>query len=50
MADEKLNRYPQNVPGPFFVGNEQCITCGAPENEAPSLMAHDKNGHCYFKQ
>lgn len=31
-----------------------CIACGAPENEAPDLMAHDEDegafGHCYFKK
>lgn len=40
----------QNVPGPFFVENEHCIACGAPEHEAPDLMAHDEGGHCYFKR
>lgn len=29
-----------------------CITCGAPEAEAPDLIEHQKSeyGHCYFKK
>jgi hypothetical protein len=54
MDDAKLNRYPKNAPGPFFVENGCCISCGAPEHEAPDLMSHDENDevfyHCYFKK
>ncbi|WP_145856003.1 ferredoxin [Pedobacter suwonensis] len=45
-------RYPENSAGDFYVENEVCITCGAPEAEAPDLIEHSKNeyGHCYFKK
>ena|SRR5262249_606575 len=46
--------YPKNAPGPFYVMNEECITCGAPHAVAPDLMAwEDSEGahsHCYFKK
>ena len=42
-------RTPKNVPGPFYVAKDQCISCGAPEAEAPGLMAFDdEGGSCYF--
>lgn len=45
------DRFPLNVPGPFYVANAQCLICGAPEHEAPDLMAADaETGHCYFKK
>jgi|SRR5882724_11315489 len=45
------NRYPKNAPGPFFVTNGECISCLAPENQAPDLMGFDKKEqHCYFKK
>lgn len=44
--------YPSNAPGDFYVANNECIACQAPEEEAPSLMTHndsEKCGyHCYF--
>jgi hypothetical protein len=47
-------RHPLNAPGDFYVENEACITCLAPEHAAPDLMgfAHDGEGggHCYFKR
>ena len=45
-------RYPENVKGDFYVVNQACITCGAPEAEAPDLIEHSKleYGHCYFKK
>ncbi len=45
-------RYPENVKGDFYVENQVCITCGAPEAEAPDLIEHSKleYGHCYFKK
>ncbi|MDR6564364.1 MULTISPECIES: ferredoxin [unclassified Arcicella] len=45
-------RYPENSQGDFYVENGVCITCGAPENEAPDLIEHSKLecGHCYFKK
>jgi hypothetical protein len=48
----KLNRYPENSRGDFYVENEVCINCGAPEAVAPDLIEHSKieYGHCYFKK
>ena len=45
-------RYPENSKGDFYVENQVCITCGAPEYEAPDLIEHSKleYGHCYFKK
>ena len=37
-----------NAHGPFYVANGECISCGAPELEAPLLMSHDQTGHCFF--
>jgi hypothetical protein len=47
-----FDRYPENSQGDFYVGNEVCIACGAPEAEAPDLIEHSKfkYGHCYFKK
>ena len=42
------NRHPQNVAGPFYVANRECMSCGAPEVEAGTLMSHDEKGHCFF--
>ena len=41
-----------NAPGDFYVEDQMCISCTAPEHEAPDLMAHDtgKYHHCYFKR
>jgi hypothetical protein len=38
--------------GDFYVVDGDCITCGAPEAAAPTLIAHQKEeyGHCYFKR
>jgi hypothetical protein len=48
----KLSRYPENSRGDFYVENEVCINCGAPEAVAPDLIEHSKieYGHCYFKK
>ena len=45
-------RYPENSKGDFYVENQACISCGAPEAEAPDLIEHSKleYGHCYFKK
>lgn len=46
-------RYPLNVEGDFYVEDEMCICCGAPEMEAPELMSMDyaeEGLHCYFKK
>ena len=52
---EEMKPYPKNAPGAFYVENGECICCGAPEDAAPNLMAHDGGDgllryHCYFKQ
>jgi hypothetical protein len=42
-------RTPLNVAGPFYVEADCCITCGAPEAEAPDLIRFDDtHGSCYF--
>jgi len=44
-------RYPLNTPGPFYVQHACCIGCGAPEAEAPELMAFDETEtSCYFRR
>lgn len=50
--DDFPQRYPENSPGDFYVENQVCIACGAPEAEAPDLIDHSKTeyGHCYFKK
>ena len=51
MTDIPVTRTPSNVPGPFYVAMDQCITCMAPEGEAPDLMAFDAVAEsCYFKR
>ena len=44
-----------NAPGPFYVVNQDCITCGYPHVLAPDLMAWELNSegreaHCYFRK
>jgi hypothetical protein len=47
--DARLHqRHRQNVDGPFYVVNGECMSCGAPEMHSPNLMSHDTNGHCFF--
>jgi hypothetical protein len=41
-------RNPLNAPGPFYVVENECIACGAPEAEAGGLMSHDDTSQCYF--
>ncbi len=45
-------RYFENSKGDFYVENQVCISCGAPEAEAPDLIEHSKleYRHCYFKK
>lgn len=40
-------RHPLNAPGDFYVEDDSCTLCGAPEAEATGLMAHSDEG-CYF--
>ncbi len=44
----QLKAHPQNAEGPFYVRNGECMACGAPEVQAPTLMSHDERGHCFF--
>jgi hypothetical protein len=39
----------ENADGDFYVAADECMACGAPEAEAPELMAHDDTASsCYF--
>lgn len=50
-SETDKERFPKNVPGPFYVANGECITCRAPEHAAPELMGFDEEArHCYFKR
>ena len=49
-SDELRFPHPKNAPGPFFVEDGLCITCGMPELEAPDLITGTCEGHCYFKK
>jgi len=46
------DRFFENSPGDFYVRDGVCISCGAPEAEAPDLIDHSKikYAHCYFKK
>lgn len=44
-----------NAAGPFYVVNQDCMTCGYPHLLAPDLMAWERNSegrelHCYFRK
>jgi hypothetical protein len=44
-----------NAPGPFYVVNQDCMTCAYPHVLAPDLMAWEMNSegretHCYFRK
>jgi hypothetical protein len=42
-------RNPKNAPGPFYVLANSCIACGAPQAEAPELVAGcSSDAGCYF--
>jgi hypothetical protein len=43
---------PHIEPGDFYAVHGACILCGAPQVEAPDLIAHNEadNGVCYFKK
>lgn len=51
IAPTGPQRYPEGEQSDFYVENA-CITCGAPQEEAPDLIAHSEayHGHCYFKK
>jgi hypothetical protein len=41
--------YLENVPGPFYVEDDLCILCRAPEAVASNLVGGSSK-HCYFKK
>ena len=43
-----LQSHPENAEGPFYVRNGECMSCGAPELQAPTMLAHDGKGNCFF--
>ena len=44
-------RDPLSAPGPFYVERHCCVSCLAPEAEAPDLMSFDQaEGSCYFRR
>ncbi|UZK65512.1 ferredoxin [Sphingomonas sp. M1-B02] len=46
----RLPPHPANVPGPFYVEDGCCISCGVWEDVAPDLLAWQEDGqssHCY---
>jgi len=46
---KQMRRTPANVEGHFYVEADQCISCGAPEAEAPSLIRFDDvHQSCFF--
>src|SRR3974390_2622707 len=38
---------PRNAPGPFYVVKGECVSCGAPQAQAPGLVTLGDDG-CYF--
>jgi hypothetical protein len=50
VYEPRTRRHHQNVDGPFYVTNGECMSCGAPEMHAPTLMSHDSRGHCFFSR
>jgi hypothetical protein len=49
--DKAYNVYESKALG-FYMIKDSCITCGAPEAEAPDLIEHAQggSGECYFKK
>src|SRR4051794_37330430 len=52
-----LEPHPANAPGPFYSENDGCVSCGAPNAEAPDLMSWyeqrcgaDTYSHCIFRR
>jgi len=48
----QYDRHPKNAAGPFYVVGNHCISCGAPEAEAPTLVTGcgSQEGCYVFKQ
>jgi len=50
MSSSIKDRYPLNE-GDFYINDGECISCGAPQVEAPDLIEHGRSdGHCFFKK
>jgi hypothetical protein len=47
---DKHPPHPLNDPGPFYIENGCCTTCGVLENYIPDLVAYDKDRHCFIRQ
>src|SRR5687767_13642106 len=48
---EELVPHPRNVPGPFYIVENCCMTCMVIHGEAPALMGFDEEEHhCFVKQ
>jgi hypothetical protein len=39
--------HPRNVPGPYYVENGCCTSCGVPRLLAPDLFGADDDAHCF---
>ena len=50
MSKTKPERTPLNSEGDFYVMKDTCITCLAPEHEAPELIGLDEATGCYFSR
>jgi hypothetical protein len=46
---QEAKRYPENAPGPFYVEDDLCIQCWAPEAVAPNLVGKNER-HCFFRK
>src|SRR5688500_2767990 len=43
--------HPENVPGPFYVEDGRCITCGVPAEIAPDMFDWAKgDSHCFVSR
>src|ERR1700761_9627525 len=43
--------HPSSVPGDFYVINECCLACGAPQSIAPNLIGTESpSHHCFWKK
>ena len=50
MGKTKPERTPLNAEGDFYIEKDTCLTCLAPEHEAPELMGLDEATGCYFRR
>jgi hypothetical protein len=50
VKDMSNERTSLNTEGDFYVVKDTCITCLAPEHEAPELMGLDEATGCYFRR